>query len=412
MLEARRRSRDVVTAGTRGRRWFIAGAVCMLLAPVSVDGQASAPGTVAGMEPYLRALGLGPSQVAAAGNGQAVVRLLKTDDDRDVAVSGVVAVRASRDAVLAHALEGPAFMAARASRSGVFGDPATAADVRAVSFDNSEYRGLRNCRHGDCDFKLTAAAMKSYADDVDWSSPNAKAQADERLRNDLLQLVKDYRSRGNAALPVYDDARVAAHPGDVLAVLLAQPPDVAAYAPELRRYLETYPAERPDGVRDLVYWVEDRLPRMRPTLTVNHVMVYAPPNGTAFIARKQLYATHYFEGGLQLVAVVDGGTGAGAPSEAPVTYLIAVRRFRFDALPGGIFNVRGRVRSQLLDATRQDLMSARAELERIAATPDDAPALHEDARARSRKDDALRSVVGWPIGDTPRQQPRSETRQR
>jgi hypothetical protein len=36
-------------------------------------------------------------------------------------------------------------------------------------------------------------------------------------------------------------------------------------------------------------------------------------------------------------------------------------------LPGGILNVRGRVRRQLLDATRQDLIRTRAELPNLAA---------------------------------------------
>jgi hypothetical protein len=311
------------------------------------------------MERYLQTLGIGASQLATAASGQAAVKLLRTADNRDVAVSGVVAVRSSRDAVVTHALGGPAFIAARASRSGVFSNPPSATDVRAVAFDNSEYRGLRNCRHGDCDFKLTASAMRSYIDHVDWSSPNAKAQADERFRSDLLQLVTDYQSRGNAAMPTYDDARLAVRSADVFDALLAQSPDLEEYAPELRRYLDAYPQERPAAAREFLYWAEERLPRMRPTLTVNHVVVYAPPNGVAFIARKQLYASHYFEGGLELLAVVDVAT-AGDP---PTSYLITVRRFRFDALPGGFLNVRGRVRSQLLEATRLDLMRTRAEIE-------------------------------------------------
>ena len=108
---------------------------------------------------------------------------------------------------------------------------------------------------------------------------------------------------------------------------------------------------------------------MRPTLTVNHVVSYAPARGAAFIARKQLYATHYFEAGLEVAAVLaarDSATGV-----APASYLITVRRFRFDYLPIGIFNVRGRVRSHLVDATRSDLARARAAMERprVAVQP-------------------------------------------
>ena len=88
---------------------------------------------------------------------------------------------------------------------------------------------------------------------------------------------------------------------------------------------------------------------MRPTVRVNHVVVYAAPNGAAYIARKQIYASHYFEGELELLALFN----AGAPGAPPATYLITVRRYRFDNLPGGILNVRGRVRSHMVDQTRR-----------------------------------------------------------
>jgi len=94
----------------------------------------------------------------------------------------------------------------------------------------------------------------------------------------------------------------------------------------------------------------------RPTLTVNHVVVYAPPGGPAFIARKQIYATHYFEAALELVAVIDADN---ATPSAPASYLITLRRYRFDYLPGGILNVRGRVKGRLVDATRSDLIQER-----------------------------------------------------
>jgi sulfur carrier protein ThiS len=352
-----------------GFRWLrlIASAVCVVFVGARVNAQATEQRTTPELGSYLATLGIGPSQIAAAANGQAVARLLKSDDNREVAVSGVIAVRASRDAVVAHALEGRAFMSAQASRSGVFSHPPTAADVRQAVFDNSEYKDLRKCRRADCDFKLTAEAMQSFITGVEWSTPNAKAQADDRLRADLLRLATDYERRGNAAMPTYDDARAPARTADVFAALLAQSSHLSGYAPALFRYLETYPAERPAGVRDVLYWAEERLPHMRPTLTVNHVVAYAPPTGPAFVVRKQIYATHYFEGALQVLAVVDGGALAAPPSAAPMTYLVTVRRFRFDALPGGILNVRGRVRSQLLDATRQDLTRTRAGLQNLAA---------------------------------------------
>jgi len=262
---------------------------------------------------------------------------------------------------VAYALDPPRFLAARGRRFGVFANPPTMADVRDVAFDGSEYRDLRRCRPGDCVAKLPASEMSTFIGRIDWSASDAKARADQQLRDLLLRLVSEYAAGGNEAMVVYDDAAHAVRAGDVFAELLAQSTNLYASAPALERYLTTYPASRPPGARDYLYWAEDRLPRLRPTLTLGHVVVYAPPEAestAAFVARKQLYASHYFEGALELLAVVDAA-GSGAQ---PAAYLITVRRFRFDALPGGLLNIRGRVRSQMVDAMRADLEHHRSAL--------------------------------------------------
>jgi hypothetical protein len=338
-------------------------AVSILLIPTFSGAEGQGRAADSELERYVLTLGLSASHLRAAARGEAAVRLLPTQDSRDVAVAGIIGVRMPRAVAVARALDEPAFIAGGASRFGRFGDPPTAGDVRGVAFDRSEYRDLRSCRPGDCDFKLSAGEMAAFAQDVDWSAPNAKAQADERLRTGLVRLVADYRRRGNAAMPTYNDGREV-RVSDAFSALVAQSRELAAFAPEVLRYLTTYPVAQPDGARNAVYWSENRLGRMRPTLTVNHAVMYVAPTGTAFLVKKQIYASHYFEGGLELLAVVEAGAPAGAFAETPNVYLIAVRRFRFDHLPVGLFNVRGRVRSQLVDATRGDLMRARAAIER------------------------------------------------
>ena len=331
-----------------------------MLWSAKATSQAQPQRSAATAEQYLQSFGLGASQLRAADAGQVIVRLIETDNPRDVAVIGVMTVRASRDAVVARALDLTSTDVSEATREGVFGNPPAAADVAAVEIDRSEYKGLLSCRPGHCVFKLSTSAMQSFIAEVDWSSPNAKMQADERLRGDLLRLVADYQRRGNAAMPTYDDGP-GINSADAFAALLAQATSMlVAYAPTLHRYLTTYPAGRPAETHDVVYWRERRVPRMRPTLVIDHLVVYAPPNEPAFIARKQVYANHYTEGAFELLAVLDGDPSAPAPA----TRLIVVRRFRFDRLPVGLFNVRGRVRSRLVDATRDDLTRERVAIER------------------------------------------------
>jgi hypothetical protein len=132
------------------------------------------------------------------------------------------------------------------------------------------------------------------------------------------------------------------------------------YPPELRRYLTMYPSGRPKGARDFLYWAEDRAPRLRPTLTVRHVVGYAPPgpSGSAFVATKQIYASHYLDGALELLEVVD----LGSPGERS-TFLLAVRWFRIDRLSRGPLNLRGRVEKGFLEQLRSDLARHRSALE-------------------------------------------------
>jgi hypothetical protein len=312
------------------------------------------------LEKYLLGIGLGSRQLSEAARGHAVVSRLPTESDRDVAVFGMIGIRAPRDTVLAHVLDLERFLAARGRRFHVFADPPTISDVAEATFAESEYRDLEDCHPGDCDFKLPASAMEGFRQ-IDWSSSDAKAQVDEQLRRGLLDLVKDYRKLGNHGTLIYDDVH-GVRSGDVFLELVTQSPELYEYAPELERYLKTYPDGRPERARDFLYWSEDRLKGLRPTLTVNHMVVYDPAtsaSSTAFVAWKQIYATHYYEGAFELLAMVEAGGSGGER----ITYLITVRRVRFDLLPRGILNIRGRVRSKLQNAMRTSLESYRSAIE-------------------------------------------------
>jgi len=310
---------------------------------------------------YLHKMGLDDSQIASAAAGHAIVNLVPAKTDRDVVVFGVIGVRVSPSDYMKHALDPGRLIGANGGRFHIISDPATSADVRDAVFDSSEYRDLKDCQKGNCNFKLPASAMKAFVEGVNWSAPDAKAQADAKLQAGMLRLINGYRSRGNEAMLTYDD-QGGMKSSDAFSALLAQSADLYQYSPQFQKYLASYPANRPAGTRDILYWSNDHMPHLRPTLTLDHVVVYPSSPGTTFIGRKQVYASHYFDGAFEWLAVA----GAGAqPEDAPI-YLITVRRFRFDALPGGVLNVRGRVRDGLVQATRSSLERERSAAERLA----------------------------------------------
>jgi hypothetical protein len=104
----------------------------------------------------------------------------------------------------------------------------------------------------------------------------------------------------------------------------------------------------PAGAVEVLFWSEDVMPRLRPILSVTHLVVFTPPElpGMTLAASKQIYANHYFEAAVDLTAILDRNPGS---------YLVVLRRFRFDNLPGGILNIRGRAISALRDQLALDL---------------------------------------------------------
>ena len=328
---------------------------------VALPVPAFAQGAALEFERYLGRVGLTAAERASASAGTPVVKLLTTKNDRDVAVFGVIRLRVSHDTAVARTRQFEQWLPARGSKFGVFSSPPDIKDVRGVALPPSEYRDLRKCRRGDCDFKLPAYGMKWLVENVDWSASDAQAQADARVRTAMVNLASDYLAKGNKAMLTYDD-RGGVRGADVFDSLLTQSTNLYQYAPELQRYLTDFPANKPANARDVLYWSDDRVPRLRPTLTLNHVVTYAPAAGLAVIAKKQIYASHYFEGGFELLALIDARSAPDSREAA--TYLVTVRRFRFDNLPGGILNIRGRVQEQMQATTQNDLSRDRGFIER------------------------------------------------
>jgi len=326
-------------------------AACATLACMSAAGSARAQNTAPPLDEYLRTtVGLNAGQIADVQNGQAVVKLLHTDVSRDVTVFGIIGIHTARDAYLAHLRDVQSLIAARSQRFGIINDPVTPADMQNVALDPSEWKDLKGCRVNDCDFKMSESSMKQFAQSVNWDGPNAEQQADSVMRLQMENLVTAYRTHGNAAMPRYDDTH-GVQASDAFAALLEQSSYFQQYAPVLRNYLANFPADRPENTLDVMYWSMDKIPHLRATFTLNQMVVYTPPSGNAMIARKQIYADHYFEAALELSTIYD----APALNGGAGIYLVSVRRYRFDALPGGFLNIRGRARSQLQKVMKSDL---------------------------------------------------------
>ena len=307
---------------------------------------------------------LDDAESARVERGELSVQVVPTQDQRDVALIGVIRLGVSRDAYLRRVQDFRSWLRTPTrTRLGLFSDPAVPGDVANLEVARDDAKDLRNCRPGDCTTKLPAMEMQRVQGAVDWSANDAQAQVTALARQRMVQYVEQYRDHGNASMPVYDD-RPSVRASDAFIAVLSQSAYLNQAAPALAGYFKTFPRGRPAGISDVLYWSEDAVARLRPILSITHAVVYTPPElaGTTIVASKQIYANHYFEAALEVVNVTDREVGG----EPAAIYLVVERRYRFDNLPkGGILNIRGRAVNGLRDQLEDDLRRERSVAERV-----------------------------------------------
>ncbi len=326
------------------------------------------PQPPAALVQFLReSIGLNTAQLAAVTRGESVVKVLDTQEKRDVPLFGITTLGVARETYVArvHNLQNWLRTPTRTS-FGIFSEPAVPADLQSLTMSKRDVDEMKNCRPGDCVMKLPATDMQRIRAEVDWAAPppDLQAQLSGYGRRRLIEYVTDYRTRGDSAMAVYDD-RGNVRASDAFAALLAESPYVYQTVPSLERYLAAYPRATLADAREVLFWSEDVLPRLRPILSVTHQVVYTPPElpGVTLVAAKQIYANHYFEAAVDLTCIV-----AGPDRDShPMSYLLIFRRFRFDNLPsGGLLNIRGRAIGALRDQLLADLRRHKESAEQAA----------------------------------------------
>src|SRR6185369_863619 len=90
----------------------------------------------------------------------------------------------------------------------LFSEPATVADVQALTMSDDDVKELRTCKPNECNFKLPATDMERLKRTIDLSAPDATANAATYARQRMVDYTTDYRARGNAAMLVYEDRGV------------------------------------------------------------------------------------------------------------------------------------------------------------------------------------------------------------
>jgi hypothetical protein len=273
------------------------------------------------------------TDLAALGQGQAVVRLLPVTDKREVAVCGMVRLQVAAEQFLQSFRESmtrkvnPAIL-----EIGRFSDTPSPADLQTLTIENRDLEDLKECVVGDCKLKLSAKMIERLHKEIDWEAPDYRIQATQLLKQLLLDYVSDYVARGDAALIEYNDKSKEVSLAEEQRTLMAGSTYANNVLPEFRQDLNGSRKSELSMIESAIVWSKIKF-GLKPVIAINHIMVYTRDNETGpqvLVTSKQIYANHYFDSSLALTAFVS------IPDASPGSYLIYENRSRADAL-GGLF---------------------------------------------------------------------------
>jgi hypothetical protein len=299
-------------------------------------------------------LGLTPKQRSEIDTGHPVARVLSWGGPSEVYVFGAVYIDGAASTYLKLARNVNRLAGTQGYLAiGELPAAPTSADLSGLTLDPDDVKALKACREGDCDVQLPTTSIQAFKDAVNWSQPTAAAQASGLARGMVLDLVREYRRGGNAALGVYRDKKNPARVADQFETMVGRSATLPDVLPELRKYLLDYPDADLPGADSFFYWEKVDF-GLKPTIRVNHGVIYHagdPDRGISAVAIKQLYASHYFHTAIDVSVC----TGDAAKPDRRGFYLLTLKSSEQDGLTGAKGSI---LRKIVVDKTRSSLESA------------------------------------------------------
>jgi hypothetical protein len=251
---------------------------------------------------------------------------------------------------------------------GRFSDRPSLSDLDQLTLDQRDLDAIRRCRPGDCGLKLSAAEIESLAAVVTAAGDQWRDAVQQEFRGLLVKRVRDYRAGGLATLSPPADRKKSRKLDDALSAIVEQSPYLQKL-PNVVAWLQEYP-QADSVVESFFYWSKEHYGEGKPVISITHVGIVRPASDdrlpAILVAGKQIFATHYVEGGLGLTMVLrDASNGA--------SYLAYVNRSQVDMLRGffGAF-VRGVLEDRLARRAPLIVGGLRARLE-SGNPPDELP---------------------------------------
>jgi hypothetical protein len=332
---------------TRGI-WRVVWAALLMLFASGITAAGGDPD--AGRRFMTAVFDLTPADLKLLDTGGVISRTLPVKDSREMATFGVVRIKITADFYVQQFSDIARFKQADAiAQIGAFNNPATPADIEALTLDESDLKSLSSCRIGDCRLQLPAEAIQRFNKELDWRQPDAQKRATGLLQQVFVNYVTEYQRNGARTAMRYADTKEVLDLEREFTLLLDSTPATWQHFPTLRRHLLDYPATHDAGSTDLVYWSKEKMGR-KPVVSVTHLAIV--PGEMDFpwayaIASKHIYGSHYIDASLGLTVLVPD-----LSSDSPATYVIYVNRSRVDVF-GGMFG--GLVRKIVTSRARQTM---------------------------------------------------------
>lgn len=290
---------------------------------------------------------------AALQANQPVVRLAPVSDKREIAVAGLVNIRAGADEFLRSYRDSMLRKSNGAILEiGSFSNQPALRDLESLTLETGDIEDLKDCTVGDCDVKLSAAMIERFRKEIDWNAPDYALKVTSLFKQMLSEYVSNYRTRGEAALIQYNDKQ--------------NQIDLATEQRALNAssgYINSLLADSNAGlqlIEDAIVWSKIKF-GLKPVIAVNHITIYKRDREVGpqvLIASKQIYASHYFNASLALTAFV------AVPGASQGAYLVSENRSRADGLQGPFGKIkRGVVEKKALEGLKAILAHSQASLD-------------------------------------------------
>jgi len=295
----------------------------------------------------------GAADFAALQLDQPVVRSIPTSDKAEIAVTGLVNIRAAADEFLRTYRQSMTQKSnAAILEIGAFAAEPSFADLETLTLEARDIEDLKECVVGECQIKLSAAMIERFRREINWDAADCAAKVTTLFRQILSEYVKDYRARGEAALIEYNDKRDPVSLTAEQRALDAAPSYVNEFINGSKSDLQL--------LEDTLVWSKIKF-GLKPVIAINHILIYRRNSDVGpqvLIASKQIYANHYINASLALTAFVR------VPDAPNGAYLVYENRSRADGLEGPFGKIkRGVVEKKAIEGLRAILANSKASLE-------------------------------------------------